>query len=175
MAHNIWCPAETSTRLGVPLVLGWREWLGLPDLGLPLVKAKVDTGARTSALHTFYVESYSRHGERYVRFGVHPLQRRSDVVLHCRARVLDRRTVCDSGGHRERRFVISTAVRVGDLQWPIELTLTNRDPMFFRMLLGRTAMAGRVVVDPRRSFLTGRQSDSAAVYVPRTDAPLPTR
>jgi hypothetical protein len=175
MAQNISCSAETSTRAGVPLALGWREWLGLPDLELPLVKAKVDTGARTSALHTFYVESYSRNGERYVRFGVHPLQRRSDVVVHCHAQVLDRRMVCDSGGHRERRFVISTAIRVGELQWPIELTLTNRDPMLFRMLLGRTAMAGRVVVDPRRSFLTGRQSDPAAVYRPRTEESLPTR
>ena len=165
--------SQGSARAGVPLVLGWREWLGLPDLGLPLIKAKVDTGARTSALHAFYVESYSRKGERYVRFGVHPLQRRSDVVVHCHARVVDQRAVCDSGGDRERRFVISPAIRVGELQWPIELTLTNRDPMIFRMLLGRAAMAGRVVVDPRRSFLMGRQSDPAAVYLPRTEAPLP--
>jgi hypothetical protein len=175
MARDIRCSGEGSTRAGVRVLLGWREWLGLPDLGLPLVKAKVDTGARTSTLHAFYVESYSRKGERYVRFGVHPLQRRSDVVVQCHARVVDWRAICDSGGHRERRFVISTAIRVGDLQWPIELTLTNRDPMFFRMLLGRTAMAGRVVVDPRRSFLTGRQSDPAAIYLARTEEPVSTR
>ncbi|MGA7979883.1 MAG: RimK/LysX family protein [Chromatiaceae bacterium] len=145
-------------------MLGWREWVGLPELELPMVKAKVDTGARTSALHAFYVESYHRGGESYVRFGVHPLHRRSDVAVHCRARVVDRRFVCDSGGHRERRFVIRTTVRLGEAQWPIELTLTNRDSMFFRMLLGRTAMAGRVLVDPRRSFLTGRHKDPAALY-----------
>jgi hypothetical protein len=146
------------------LILGWREWLGLPELGLPLIKAKVDTGARTSALHAFYVESYTQRGERFVQFGVHPLQRRSDVAVHCRARVVDRRLVCDSGGHRERRYVIATTVCVGNVPWPIELTLTNRDRMFFRMLLGRTAMAGRVFVDPRGSFLTGRHSDPAALY-----------
>jgi hypothetical protein len=159
---------EGLTCKGPPLVLGWREWVGLPDLGLPLVKAKVDTGARTSALHAFYVESYSRNGDRYVRFGVHPLQGRCDVAVHCHAQVVDRRSVCDSGGHRERRFVIATAIRIGDLQWPIELTLTNRDPMFFRMLLGRTALGGRAVVNPMRSFLTGRHSDPAAVYTHRS-------
>jgi hypothetical protein len=156
--------AEWIMLTDAPLMLGWREWLGLPELGLPLIKAKVDTGARTSALHAFYVECYRVDREHHVRFGVHPLQRRSDVEVHCDAKVVGRRSVCDSGGHRERRYVIATAVRIGTLEWPIELTLTNRDSMAFRMLLGRTAMAGRVLIDPRRSFLTGRRSDPAALY-----------
>lgn len=149
---------------GPTLTLGWREWVALPGLGLPAVKAKIDTGARTSTLHAFYLESYRHRGERWVRFGVHPLQRRTDVVVHCTAPVLDRRTVRDSGGHRERRYVIRTDVRIGAARWSVEMTLTNRDSMLFRMLLGRTAMSGRVRVDPSRSFLCGRERDPQVHY-----------
>jgi len=154
--------ADSSTAQLV--TLGWREWVGLPDLGLPLIKAKVDTGARTSTLHAFYVESYGYRGESFVRFGVHPLQGNTDVVVHCKSRVVDERTVTDSGGHRERRYIIVTPVRIGDTLWPIELTLTNRDSMLFRMLLGRTAISRHALVNPRRSFLTGRQRDPESVY-----------
>lgn len=152
--------SEPPTRL----TLGWREWIALPELGLPLIKAKIDTGARTSTLHAFYVESFWRGAELWVRFGVHPLQRRTDVVVHCQAPVLERRTVSDSGGHRERRYVIATPVEVGGAAWPLELTLTNRDAMLFRMLLGRTAMAGRAVVDPQCSYLCGRQRNPGSRY-----------
>lgn len=148
---------------GTGLSLGWREWVGLPELGLPAIKAKVDTGARTSTLHAFYVEPFRGKGGDLVRFGVHPLQRRTDVLIHCEARIQDRRLVTDSGGHREQRYVITTPVRIAGLIWPIEVTLTNRETMLFRMLLGRTAMVGRVLVDPARSFLTGR-GDPAACY-----------
>ncbi|MCU0836289.1 MAG: ATP-dependent zinc protease [Chromatiaceae bacterium] len=159
--------AEVSDQQGAPptrLTLGWREWIALPEIGLTLIKAKVDTGARTSTLHAFYVESYRQQGESWVRFGVHPLQRRTDVVVHCQAPVLDRRTVSDSGGHRERRYVIATPVAIGGTVWPLELTLTNRDAMLFRMLLGRTAMAGRALVDPQCSYLCGRQRDPGSRY-----------
>lgn len=146
------------------LLLGWREWVCLPSLGLPLIKAKVDTGARTSTLHAFYVDPFQRRGTRMVRFGIHPLRGRKDVIVHAEAEVVDQRHVADSGGHRELRHVILTPVGIGGREWPIEITLTNRETMLFRMLLGRTAIAGWGLVDPSRSFLTGRQSAPARLY-----------
>ncbi|NKN31698.1 ATP-dependent zinc protease family protein [Marichromatium bheemlicum] len=154
-----------------PLLLGWREWLALPELGLPLIKAKVDTGARTSALHAFYVDPFTRAGAPYVRFGIHPLQHCPDLVVHAEAEVIDRRRVSDSGGHREERYVVSTLLQVAGREWPIELTLTNRESMLFRMLLGRTAMAsGGARVDPACSFLAGRVAAAETCY--RQTAPL---
>jgi len=139
------------------LTLGWREWVGLPELGLPRIKAKVDTGARTSALHAFAVEPVEEGGRERVRFSMHPAQRNNDRVVVCTADVVDRRVVSDSGGHREERWVIRTPIHVGSAVWPAELTLTARDDMLFRMLLGRTAIAGRGVVDPSRSYVQGKR------------------
>ena len=137
-------------------VLGWREWLALPELGLPALKAKVDTGARTSALHAFEVERFSRESVDYVRFGMHPLQENNTLVVRCEARLKEEREVTDSGGHREMRYVIETDVVIHEHRWKIELTLTNRDTMRFRMLLGRSAMEKKVWVDPTRSYLCGK-------------------
>lgn len=137
------------------LTIGWREWLALPELQIPAIKEKIDTGARTSALHAFFVEPFKKDGIQMVRFGVHPLQKRLDLEIVCEAPVKDYRSVSDSGGHREMRYVIETDICFGDRTLRAELTLTNRDNMRFRMLLGRTAMAEMSVL-PDKSYLTGR-------------------
>ena len=139
------------------LVLGWREWLGFPELGIPTIKAKVDTGARTSCLHAFFVEPFEREGVAWVRFGIHPQQRDTGEETQCEAPVKDRRTVRDSGGHEEQRFVIETLVTIGAQQQRVEVTLTDRDSMKFRVLLGRTAIRGNYVVDPGRSYIQGKR------------------
>jgi ribosomal protein S6--L-glutamate ligase len=136
-----------------PLILGWEEWVTLPELGLPAIKVKVDTGARTSALHAFDVEPFGPARARRVRFGVHPLPRRRDVAIECTARLIDYREVKSSSGDRGARYVIETPIRIGKLQWPIEITLADRNMMAYRMLLGRQAIQAGILVDPSSSFL----------------------
>jgi len=138
------------------LTVGWREWVALPELGLPAVKVKVDTGARTSAIHAFDIERVHDDGVEHVEFSVHPLQRDGALVRRCRAPLVDVRRVTDSGGHAEDRLFVSTELRLGTIVRTIELTLTQRHDMLFRMLLGRTALVPDVLVDPARSFLCGR-------------------
>jgi hypothetical protein len=138
-------------------IIGWNEWVGLHQLNLPLIRAKVDTGARTSALHAFSVESFTERGSPWVRFHIHPLQKLPQLVVTCEAPVIDRRLVTDSGGRGERRLVIQTLARIGGLERSIEITLTNREKMAYRMLLGRQAISKLgFLVNPNQSSLLGK-------------------
>ena len=137
-------------------VIGWREWVTLPDFGIDAIKAKVDTGLRSAAIHAYDIDIHRRGGVDIVRFKVHPLQRNTTRTVEAQARLLDRRPVRSSSGHAALRLVVATTVRVFDQSWPIELTLSNRDEMGFRMLLGRQAIRRRFTVDPGPSYLTGK-------------------
>lgn len=146
-----------TSRSGGRDVLGWREWVGFPELGITQVKAKVDTGARTSSIHAFLTEPFERDGQQWVRFDIHPVQGDTSQVIRCEAPVLERRVVRDSGGHEELRYVIETIITIGDHRLTAEVTLTDRDTMKFRVLLGRTAIRGDYLVDSGRSYLKGKK------------------
>jgi len=136
--------------------IGWREWVALPQLGLTKIKAKIDTGARTSCLHAFNLVFFPRRGEQWVRFVLHPLQRSSRETITAEARVQGVKRVRSSSGHVTIRPVIVTEVRLAGQIWPVELTLANRDAMGFRMLLSRRAVRGRFLIDAGRSYVAGR-------------------
>ncbi|SHH30430.1 ATP-dependent zinc protease family protein [Ferrimonas marina] len=137
--------------------VGWREWVALPELGIERIKAKLDTGARTSCLHAFKTEPFERDNKPWLRMHVHPHQGDEQTVLVCEAPLVEYRKVTDSGGHAEQRPVILTELTMGGARWPIEMTVTNRDTMKFRMLIGRTAMQGHLMVDAEASFLLGKE------------------
>lgn len=139
-------------------VIGWREWVALPDLGVPSVKAKVDTGARTSSLHAFNIDRYTEDDTEYVRFDIHPVQRSNERTVRAVAAVHDVRSVRSSSGRAQERIVIVTPVTVLGKTWDIELTLARRDKMGFRMLLGRQAIRRRFLVDPGASYAGGKDS-----------------
>jgi hypothetical protein len=148
-------PRAASTRKATPRI-GWREWIALPAFGVARIKAKVDTGARTSALHAFDIRYVVRHGTTWVLFSLHPRQKHPKPAIECEAPLAEERYVTDSGGRRTLRPVIVTTIGVGEASWDVELTLIARDEMGFRMLLGRQAIRGHFVVDPGRSFLASR-------------------
>lgn len=137
-------------------MLGWREWVALPKLDIQLIKAKIDTGARSSALHAYTIDPYFIGGQRWIMFAIHPKQKQRNVSIECHAPVKDRRIVTDSGGHKQRRYVIETDIILGQALIRTEVTLTNRDTMLFRMLLGRTAINSHYIIDPSASYLQGK-------------------
>jgi hypothetical protein len=136
-------------------IIGWREWASLPDLGIPAIKGKIDTGAKTSSLHAYDIELEEKGAKTYVNFKVHPLQHDFSVIIKCRALLVDKRQVTDSGGHKEERYVIRTTMILAKVRKRIELTLTNRESMKYRMLIGRAALK-RNYIDPSQSYLSGK-------------------
>ncbi len=139
-------------------LVGWREWLALPELGIPAIKAKIDTGARSSAIHAYSIDTETIDGQEFALFKVHPLQDDTQYSVDCRAPIVDRRTVRDSGGHLEERLFVTTQVAFAGKLWRAEFSLTNRENMAFRMLLGRTSMiGGELTVDPALSFTQGEE------------------
>jgi len=137
------------------VIVGSEEWCALPELKVPALKVRVDSGAKTSALHAEQITPFDKNGETWVRFIIHPIQRNVKSIISCEAKVIDKRIVKSSTGTRESRYVINTEISLGEKSWVIELTLTNRDSMGFRMLLGREAMTGKIIVDPDERFKFG--------------------
>ncbi len=137
-------------------VLGWQEWVGLPDLNIGSIKAKIDTGAKTCALHTYFIEPYKKGTENWVKFCIHPVQDDVSTNIECHAKLVDERNVTDSGGHSELRYVIQTKIIITGEVFEAEVTLTDRESMKFRMLLGRNALKRRFIVDSSKSFLSGK-------------------
>lgn len=137
------------------IVIGSEEWCGLPQLNIPGVKARIDSGAKTSALHAVNINQFKKNGQPWISFDVHPLQKDGKTTIHCEAPLLDKRKVKSSSGNSEVRFVIKTVLAIAGETWEIEVTLTNRDSMGYRMLLGRQAMSGKILVDPEESFHLG--------------------
>ncbi|MBI5447099.1 MAG: ATP-dependent zinc protease [Gammaproteobacteria bacterium] len=145
--------------------IGWYEWVTLPGLGLPPILAKIDTGAKTSALHAFRLDFFEENGIKKVSFSLHPYPH-STEAFSCEAEIYDYRNVTDSGGHTEKRYVIKTPVHLGKHTWPIEITLTNRDNMSFLMLLGRSALRRRFLINPARKCLFGHPPSKITIKDP---------
>jgi ribosomal protein S6--L-glutamate ligase len=146
-------------KIGTKLLLGWREWISLPALDIPFIKVKIDTGAKTSALHVYDLEIINIAGKEYAEFIICPIQRNNDIKRKCRAEIIDNRNIKSSNGHKERRYVIRSQIKIADKIWDIDITLTNRDIMHHRMLLGREAM-GFMLVDPSQEFCHARPKKS---------------
>ena len=138
------------------ITIGWKEKVSLPTIGIDEIHCKVDTGAKTSSLHAFFVEPFENRQQQFVRFGLHPIQNNKDYKKICVSPCVDKRIVKDSGGHEEERYVIRTQVQLGNKKWDVEFTLTDRDTMQFRMLLGREALKNNYVVDCSQSYIFGK-------------------
>lgn len=141
------------------VIVGSEEWCSLPTIGIPTIKVRVDSGAKTSALHAINIKTFTKNHQEWVKFDINPIQNNAKALIHCEAKLVDQRIVKSSSGYREKRFVIQTTVSLGGKTWDIEVTLTNRDSMGYRMLLGREAMSGRVMVDPEQRFVLGQPTN----------------
>ncbi len=158
--HSKPATMATSQRTAPPKkeplkTVGWREWVAFPEFGGPSVRAKVDTGARTSAIHARNIKITTREGREIAEFDIYPHQRDSQTVLHCQAPIVARRRIRNSGGHVQDRVIVRTTIRLGEDVFEIDLSLTRRDRMGYRMLLGRRALKKRYVVDAGRSYVQG--------------------
>lgn len=154
------------------ILLGNEEWCSLPALGIPAIRARVDSGARTSALHASHIEPFQKEGVQWVSFKVHPIEGMPKTLIECEAEVSSRRSIKNTSGQSERRYVVKTQLKIGDQSIDIELSLADRTQMEYRMLLGREAMAGRMVVDPEESCLLGDKSedDLNEIYASQVDS-----
>jgi len=142
------------------MIVGSEEWCAISGLSIPAIKARIDSGARTSSIHAFNIQPFKKNGEAWISFEVHPIQQNRSTIIRTEAEVYDRRVVKSSSGDAEKRYVIKTQLNLGDESWEIEVTLSNRDSMGYRMLLGREAMSNRILVDPSASCLHGDVSSS---------------
>ena len=160
------------TKEKIKKTIGWKEWCSLDCIALPAIKGKVDTGAKTSAIHAFNIECFFIEDVEYVKFDIHPLQKNKKLKRSCIARIIERRMVSDSSGKKEKRIVIKSDLKIGDKQIRVELTLTNRDNMSFRMLLGREAiMQAKMIVDISKSFVQGKLKKSKVLKLYREIKP----
>jgi ribosomal protein S6--L-glutamate ligase len=165
LGHKTLVDKSKSPRLQI----GWREWCALPKLHIPAIKVKIDTGAKTSALHAWDLATFHRQGELFVQFIVHPLQHDITLTRSCVARVIDQRTITSSSGQKELRYIIATPVLLGEMTWEIEISLTNRDSLSFRMLLGRDALKNHVIVDPGKTMQQGKLTKRSVRALYKTD------
>jgi ribosomal protein S6--L-glutamate ligase len=147
-----------------PLLIGWREWAKLPMLNIPLIKVKIDTGAKTSALHAYDINIIKNNGKEFAEFIIHPIQRNDVICQKSRAEIIDILTIRSSNGHSEKRILICSPIQIGSVKWDINITLTNRDIMNHRMLLGREAMA-KLLVNPSRSYCQGVVTKKQALII----------
>lgn len=143
------------------LSVGWKEWCALPALQIPAIKAKIDTGAKTASIHAFNIEQYSEGGTPHVRFDLHPLQGTDVIGCSASAPVIDEREIMSATGHTEHRYVIETMLTLSGQSWPIELSLTARHAMRFRLLLGRDSLQDRVIIDPAAEYLSWEMTREA--------------
>lgn len=146
-------------------IIGWKEWCCFTEFALPVIKAKIDTGAKTSALHADKIEVFQKDNADHVRFTVHPIQKNREITRICEAKIKDHRYVTSSNGERDKRYVIETLFKIGEHEFTADITLTSRYGMKFRMLLGRDALiAGKLLVDPKKSFAMGKQKNAVSLY-----------